>query len=282
MFHRFASRWSNRVGLTRNFTTTSKSNENFQKLSWVLGGMGLGALTMGAVSHYSYVYAKEILPFDEVPGEEKSYKKKAGEYFSDAIQSFAPLRNIGSHTDGILFLSGEPNRQIETHTLCSWLNNDVAQCLLYDSDKSNARLIGVQYIISERIYKNLPSDEQKLWASKQYEVKDGIVVAPRVPQMAENQLMDDLANTYSKSFCTWQVDKDYLPVGIPQLMFTLTEMGPEPDRKLMEKRMRKLNADPGKLKDSRKNIEAHQVHINADVWKTGETPTLSLTYRKSK
>jgi Protein of unknown function (DUF1264) len=45
---------------------------------------------------------------------------------------------------------------------------DVRHCA--DSDKSNARLIGIEYIISRRLFEGLPADEKKYWHSHSHEV----------------------------------------------------------------------------------------------------------------
>jgi hypothetical protein len=265
---------------SRRFASTKTQDSNAFRWKYLLGGLGLGCAAGGLAYNSFWVNAKEKVRIDEdIPGESKSFKKKGGEWLSEVVQPYAPTRAIGSHTDEILWISGEPKRQMEAHALCTWLNDDVAQCLLYDSEKKYARLIGVEYTISERLFKGLPAEEQKLWASNQYEVKDGLVVAPRLPKGLEKEMMEDLANTYSKSLCTWQVDRDYLPVGVPQLFFTLTERGPEPDRTILERR-KKHNADPIKLRDERADIEVNPPHPNADIWKTGQVPVLTVTYKK--
>lgn len=43
------------------------------------------------------------------------------------------------------------------------------QCVIYDSDAPDARLIGIEYIISRRMYEELPEEEQKYWHSHVYE-----------------------------------------------------------------------------------------------------------------
>jgi hypothetical protein len=60
--------------------------------------------------------------------------------------------------------------QVEAHHYCSHLNEEVRQCILYDSDSPNARLIGVEYIISRRLFEALPEEEKKYWHSHVYEV----------------------------------------------------------------------------------------------------------------
>jgi hypothetical protein len=42
---------------------------------------------------------------------------------------------------------------------------DIRQCVIYDSAAKNARLIGVEYMITKEIYETLDPEEQKLWHS---------------------------------------------------------------------------------------------------------------------
>ena len=99
------------------------------------------------------------------------------------------------------------------------------QCVIYDSDKPDARLIGIDYIISEKLFQTLP-EEKRFWHSHVYEVKSGSLIAPRLPDLAENELMKKLIGTYGKTWHTWQVDRgDQLPLGVPQLMMGFTADG---------------------------------------------------------
>lgn len=83
------------------------------------------------------------------------------------------------------------------------MNEDVNQCVIYDSDETNARLIGIEYIITEKIYKKLPEEEKKYWHSHIHEVKSGELYAPRLPEIAEKELMKKLVHTYGKTVHTW-------------------------------------------------------------------------------
>jgi hypothetical protein len=66
-------------------------------------------------------------------------------------------------------------------------------------------LIGLEYILSERLFKTLPEEEKKYWHSHSYEVSSGTLIAPGVPSFAEKADMQNLANTYGKTFRMWQV-----------------------------------------------------------------------------
>lgn len=45
------------------------------------------------------------------------------------------------------------------------------QCLIYDTDAADARLIGVEYVVAESVFASLPSEEKQLWHSHEYEVR---------------------------------------------------------------------------------------------------------------
>lgn len=46
----------------------------------------------------------------------------------------------------------------------------VRQCLIYDAPTNPARLIGVEYMITPRLYETLDKEERKLWHSHDFEV----------------------------------------------------------------------------------------------------------------
>lgn len=51
----------------------------------------------------------------------------------------------------------ETNQHILTDSI------DLRQCLIYDSNEKNARLIGVEFMIPKEKYLTLDEEEQKLW-----------------------------------------------------------------------------------------------------------------------
>lgn len=67
------------------------------------------------------------------------------------------------------------SKQVEAHHYCMHYNQDMRQCAIFDSPEADARLIGVEYIISEKLFDTLSDEEKKLWHSHEYEVKGGIL-----------------------------------------------------------------------------------------------------------
>ncbi|XP_022631936.1 oil body-associated protein 2C-like [Vigna radiata var. radiata] len=67
----------------------------------------------------------------------------------------------------------------------------------------------------------MPPEERKLWHSHAYEVKSGLWVNPRVPELIGKPELENLAKTYGKFCCTWQADRgDRLPMGALALMIS--------------------------------------------------------------
>ena len=85
--------------------------------------------------------------------------------------------------------SKDMNRVVTAHHYCSHPNEHICQCVIYDNDTKDARLIGIEYIISEELYNKLDPEEQKLWHSHVYEVKGGLIKCPNIPTMAETEIM---------------------------------------------------------------------------------------------
>jgi len=118
-----------------------------------------------------------------------------------------------------------PNVVIETQHYCNALNDELFQCVLYDSTGKNARLLGVEYVISDRLYQTLPQEEKQYWHSHEYEVKNGLLVAPGQPKECEKKLMTTLVRTWGKTFHTWPDPSTHLPIGLPRLMWSATGDG---------------------------------------------------------
>jgi hypothetical protein len=98
----------------------------------------------------------------EEPGSEKSGKTKALEAGAQVLQPMPPIQALNVYLDGFHFYSGNIKGQMEAHHYCSKLNEDLTQCVIYDGNQKDAHIMGVEYIISERLFKTLPAEEKAL------------------------------------------------------------------------------------------------------------------------
>ncbi len=202
-------------------------------------------------------------------GHQKGLKTRVLETGARLLQGSGPVNSIHSYVCGFHFYSGEMDRQVIAHHYCSHLNEDVLQCVIYDSNCENARLIGIEYIISEELFHTLPDDEKPLWHSHRYEIKSGLLVAPGLPEAAEKQLMKKLVTTYGKTWHTWQIDRgDVLPFGVPQLMMGFTG-DHQIDPRLVSERDRWIGVSTEQKRMDRESISTHEIAPGADAWQDG-------------
>ena len=155
------------------------------------------------------------------------------------------------------------------------------QCLLYDSPSPNARLIGIEYMITPSLFSTLPASEQSLWHTHVFEVKSGMLIMPRpslipeaVWEKAETEEMKEVIELYGKTYHLWQVDRgDQVPMGGPELMGSFTEEGQltKEQKQAWGKRDARFGVDSDKKKKVREGVEVPNLSSGgADVaWKKG-------------
>ncbi len=137
----------------------------------------------------------------------------------------APAQALHLHFCGIHIAKNNPKFQLITQHYCMSRSDEMHQCLLYDSYEKNARLIGVEYIVSDRIYRELPETEKKYWHPHTYEVLAGGLIAPTMKPEGEDAFMKALLTTWGKTWHTWPDPSTPVPMGEPLLMWAVTGDG---------------------------------------------------------
>ena len=210
------------------------------------------------------------------PGAPLSARSHLLDTAADAVQVKRPLDAMSAYLNGFHFYADDMGRQVEANHYCTHLNEDFHQCVIYDSNLATAKLIGIEYIVSERVFKTLPDDERRLWHSHRYEVKSGELIAPGVPEVAGHAFMRDLVTTYGKTWHTWQIDRDAgFPMGIPQLMMGFTKDGQIDEARLRD-RDRRFGASTAALRQDRTDIAMPDVQPGANAWQSGRVMQLRL------
>ena len=206
----------------------------------------------------------------QAPGAEKDAKSKTLEAGANLMQSKLPLKKINAYLDGFHFYNGNMNAQMEAHHYVSQLNEDVHQAIIYDGNGEDAKIMGIEYIVSERLFKTLPAEEKKLWHSHHFEVKSGSLIAPGIPDIAEHELMEKLVSTYGKTIHTWHTDQQQtLPLGSPMIMMGFTKEG-QLNPALLADRDKRFNISTAEKKKQREDIPMPAVDPMANAWEKGE------------
>jgi Protein of unknown function (DUF1264) len=207
----------------------------------------------------------------KAPGAEPTAKTQALEAGAAALQSQAPIRAINAYLNGFHFYNGRMKGQMEAHHYCAILNEDLIQCVIYDGNVKDAKLMGIEYVVSAKLFAGLPAAEKPLWHSHVYEVKSGSLIAPGIPEVAEHELMEKLVHTYGKTWHTWHTDLDKeLPLGVPQLMMGFTADG-QADPEMISARDQRFGISSAEKKENRADIPAPEIDPNADGWQHGQT-----------
>lgn len=220
---------------------------------------------------------------NKLPGDPLTARSQVLETAAGATQAFTPIKQICAHLHAFHVYASDPTRCVEANHYCSHLTEDLRQCLIYDSPEKNARLIGIEYMVSPRLFETLPSEERKLWHTHEFEVKSGMLIMPTprgipnpVWEAAETAEMRDVAPVYGKTYHFWQVDRgDVVPMGAPQLMGSFTSEEsvrravPGGLAELVEERDEAFGVDTLTKQEKRSDIEPVDKHPDADgMWQS--------------
>lgn len=164
------------------------------------------------------------------PGADKHAQTRVLEAGAKLLQNNGPTAKFDIYLVGFHPMKEQPGNQIEAHHFCHQMNEDFAQCVLFDGNSNRANLHGVEYIISEKLFASLPEAERKYWHPHNGEILSGQLVAPGIPDVAEKALMKQKLNSYGKTWHVWNTGhhgqpNDVLPFGEPMLAWSFNRDG---------------------------------------------------------
>ena len=195
------------------------------------------------------------------PGDPKTLWRATLQSGAHILQDRSPLKGFDVYVVGFHCAKSRADMQMEAHHYCKQVNSDFIQCALFDGNTEKANLIGIEYIISEKLFDGLPADEKGYWHPHNYEVLSGQLTAPGLPQAAEHALMRLLVNSYGKTWHTWHTGRHDgvgpaahpLPFGEPNLMWSFNRDG-EVDPRLKDDLNRALGIDEAAQRAARRDL----------------------------
>lgn len=200
----------------------------------------------------------ETEPAKEPPGQEESAKTEVLEGGAAALQTDAPLDPMNVYLVGFHPMKENPDHQMEAHHFCNQVNEDFAQCVLFDGNTDDANLTGIEYIISEKLFESLPGEEKQYWHPHNYEILSGQLVAPGLPDIAEKELMEGKMNSYGKTWHVWstrtaETEGDKLPLGDPMLAWSFNRDN-EANPGLVENRDKRMDINSEEVRRKRNDL----------------------------
>lgn len=199
-------------------------------------------------------------PATHPPGAAETAKTNALEAGAKALQNDGPVAKLDIHLVGFHPMKDHPHQQMEAHHFCRQVNQDFAQCALFDGDSAQANLTGVEYIISETLYQRLLPEERGYWHPHNGEILSGQLSAPGLPLAAEKELMRTKMNSYGKTWHTWHTRDgadpgDAMPKGDAMLAWSFNRDG-ELQPALQARRDQAATHSAAELRADRKDLTA--------------------------
>jgi hypothetical protein len=126
---------------------------------------------------------------------------------------------------GVHLLKEMPEVSQVAYHYCKPMGDDLAQCLLYDGTGPDARLIGTEYLVPQKVYDAMPEEEKAYWHDHKYEVDAGRIRSLTQTGAEEKATLAKVRTLYGKIYHTWTSGKTY-PRGPARLYWSAT--GEEP------------------------------------------------------
>ncbi|MDE2509286.1 MAG: DUF1264 domain-containing protein [Planctomycetota bacterium] len=162
-------------------------------------------------------------------GHAKSDKTDIGVKAPIAEVMHCPLAFAGVH-----LLKELPEYSQVAYHFCKPVNADLNQCLLYDGTGPDARLLGVEYLVSDELYQKMPPEERVYWHDHKHEVDAGLLRSVTQTGDDEKKTLAQVRTLWGKVYHTWSSGKSY-PSGPARLFWSVTGKEPfvlAPDAKL--------------------------------------------------
>lgn len=135
---------------------------------------------------------------------------------------------------GVHLLKELPEHSRVAYHFCKEVNGDLNQCVLYDGTGPDAKLIGVEYLVSDAVYQKMPAEEKAYWHDHKHEVDAGYLKSLTQSGDEEKRTMAKVRTLWGKVYHTWVSGSDY-PRGPARLFWSVTGEAPfilSPDAKL--------------------------------------------------
>jgi len=129
-----------------------------------------------------------------------------------APQGINPTGGWTLHIDAKKHIPKMPD--MIAHHYCKQVSGGLFECQLYDSDKADARLIGVEVVVNKETWMKFSKKEKALWHYHKTELKK---VDPTLPDLSPEEsakTLKGMEETYGKVYILWDLAKN-APIGRP-------------------------------------------------------------------
>ncbi len=126
-----------------------------------------------------------------------------------------PTEGWTLHIDAKRHFPSKPN--LLAHHYCKEVSGGLTECQIYDSDRPDAKLVGVEVIVSPETYKTFSAAEKARWHYHKTEIPKVSATLPDLSPEEAAKVVKKLEGTYGKVYLLWDPGKGQPAVGQPSL-----------------------------------------------------------------
>lgn len=125
-----------------------------------------------------------------------------------------PQRGFDLHVDAKHYVR---DARTAVHHWCKTINDNLIECLLFDSDEADAGLVGIETIVPKDIWSTFTKDQQKEWHDHATEIIEAEATLPDTPPEEAAKIVEFLKGTRGRVIYIWDFPADDWPVTRPFL-----------------------------------------------------------------
>jgi len=129
--------------------------------------------------------------------------------------SMKPTEGWALHIDAKRHIPKMPD--VIVHHYCKKVSEELTECQLYDSDKPDAKLIGVEMVVGPSTYNKFSKQEKALWHYHKVEIPKVDAKLPDVSPEEAAKIVKSMEESYGKVYILWNPAKTQAPVGKPEI-----------------------------------------------------------------
>ena len=126
-----------------------------------------------------------------------------------------PTEGWTLHIDAKRHFPSKPN--LLAHHYCKEVSGGLTECQIYDSDSPDAKLVGVEVIVSPETYKTFSAAEKARWHYHKTEIPKVSATLPDLSPAEAAKVVREIEGTYGKVYLLWEPGKGQPAVGQPSL-----------------------------------------------------------------
>jgi hypothetical protein len=135
---------------------------------------------------------------------------------ADAAMAGGPASGFTLHIDAEQHFGDAHPKEI-AHHWCKNISASMIECLLFDSDRLDAKLVGVETVVPTTLWKTFGADEQALWHDHATEIPKVHATLPDTPKDQQAKIVASLMKTHGKIYVLWDPMSSANPVGQPSV-----------------------------------------------------------------